>query len=141
MSKRKLDSKTVRLALAENDLSLAKSYYLAAKKNLEEKISLRLAVDAGYNAAELAIKGLLALKIDFLPATHTGTVQKFSEIYIKSGVLEKDIGRGARKGLSLRNKARYEKTAKISKENCLLVLNLAKDLIKILEKEIKNFKS
>ena len=135
--KHRLDSKTVKLALAKNDLALAKIYYLAAKKNFEKKISFRLTVDAGYNAAELAIKGLLALRVDFLPATHSGTVQKFSEIYIKTGVLEKDIGRGARRGLSLRNKARYEKTAKITKENCLPILSLAEELISLLQKEIK----
>jgi uncharacterized protein (UPF0332 family)/predicted nucleotidyltransferase len=97
----------------------------------------RLAVDAAYNAAELCAKGLLLIKMDQIPASHGGIVIKFSEIYIKDGLVKRDLGRAMNKALALRNKSRYDRHAMIGSKEAKEVLKLTKDMMKILDKALE----
>lgn len=126
----------VRLILAKDNLTLAKEYFGGAKDFSQTKKFLRGIVDLSYNSAELAVKGLLSLKISHLPSTHGGLVQKFGQVYIKTKILPARFGRGLNQGLELRNKARYEPKAKITTSMASQGLKLAKDLIRILEGKI-----
>jgi len=118
-------------------LSLAREYFEVGKI-LFKGSRLRGAIDTTHNAAELATKGLILLKLDDVPSRHRGIVQKFSELYIKDGPLEREFGRQLNASLDYRNLARYEPTAKITKKMYESVSFIAKQLISFLEKEIKN---
>ena len=97
----------------------------------------RLAIDAAYNAAELCAKGLLLLKMDKIPTSHGGVVIKFGEIYIKEGLVERNIGRAMNKALALRNKSRYDRHALIGSTEAKEVFKLTKDMIRILDKALE----
>lgn len=63
-----------------------------------------------------------------------------SELYIKTEIIEKAIGRNFHICLDLRNKARYVPKAAITKEDGKLVLNTAKYLIDYLANNLKQSK-
>jgi uncharacterized protein (UPF0332 family) len=91
----------------------------------------RLAVDAAYNAAELCAKGLLLLKLNNIPTSHGGIIGMFGELFVKTEVVPNQIGRGLNKNLQLRNKARYDCHALITKEDAEKAIDLAKKLVAI----------
>lgn len=70
---------------ARNALRLAEEYLDLTRSDLEGD-QLRGAADAGYNASEFCVKGLLMLTQQKLPRTHGGIVQKFSEVYVQRAV-------------------------------------------------------
>jgi uncharacterized protein (UPF0332 family) len=96
----------------------------------------RLGLDGAYNSAELAVKGLLVTKMADLPGSHGGIAQRFGEVYVKSGEVQRAMGRRLNRCLELRNATRYKFTAKISREDAMLALGLAEELIDILEKKL-----
>lgn len=118
-------------------LNLAKKFYQAALSWNNQSQFRRMMIDLGYNGAELAAKGLILLKDDMLPSRHSGIVRRFSELYIKTEIIEKAFGRNFHICLDLRNKARYVAKAKITKEEGELVLNTAKHLIDYLAGNLK----
>ena len=63
-------------------------------------------------------------------------VKKCKTLDIKSEVIERAIGRRLNQSLELRNAARYKFTTKISKEDAIFTLDLAKDLIALLEEKL-----
>lgn len=103
--------------------------YLEGATNAKEEGFFRLAVDAGYNAAELAIKGLILLIEDDLPASHGGIVGRFGELYVKSGKFERAIGRELNQSLELRNQARYKFSARIAREEADSTIKIASFVI------------
>ncbi len=109
--------------------------YLEGARELEQSRRCRLATDAAYNAAELAVKGLVFLKSDQLPRTHSGVVNRFGELYIKSKILPVDLSRRLRRGLRYRNLARYEHSATIGAEEARQTIQLADELLTALKTE------
>jgi uncharacterized protein (UPF0332 family) len=120
-------------------LALAREY-LKIGKILFKENRLRGAIDTTHNAAELAAKGLILLKLDDVPSRHRSIVQKFSELYVKDGPLKREFGRQLNVSLDYRNLARYEPTAKITKKMHESVSFIAEELISFLEKELKKQK-
>ena len=120
---------------SQNYLDLAREYLREAQNSIKAN-DLRLGVDGAYNACELCIKGLLLLRLGQIPKTHGGIIQKFGEIYIKSGIMEKDVGRQVNLGLDLRNRARYDFHAQINKESISRVAETAETLLQALENEL-----
>lgn len=117
---------------SQNYLDLAREYLREARNSIKAN-DLRLGVDGAYNACELFIKGLLLLRLGQIPKTHGGIIQKFGEIYIKSGIMEKDVERQVNLGLDLRNRARYDFHAQINKESVSRVAETAETLLQALE--------
>lgn len=111
--------------------------YLEGAANAREEGFFRLAVDAAYNAAELAMKGLILLIEDDLPGSHGGIVGKFGELYVKSGKFERAIGRQLNQSLELRNQARYKFSARIGKEEADSTIKIASFMIGQLALSIK----
>ncbi len=108
---------------------LAEEYLDAAKDSLKNGHP-RLAVDAAYNSAELGVKAMLLLKLDDIPGSHGGVVGKFGELYVKSGEMNKALGRRLNETLELRNSARYKYQALITKKEANEAINLADFIIK-----------
>jgi len=115
------------------DLYSLAEEYLNAAEDVLEKEHFRLAIDAGYNSAELSAKALILLKEDDLPGSHGGVVSLFGQLYIKTGEIDKELGRALNTTLELRNKARYKPNVSFGKDDVEPVLHLAKTLIKILQ--------
>lgn len=97
-------------------MSLADEYLVSARESIENE-RYRLGLDGAYNAAELAMKGLLLIHgVSDLPGSHGGIVQLFSQKFIKEGIVEADIGRGLNLSMDRRNAARYKYEAQITGE-------------------------
>lgn len=124
-----VDKKALKKEAMVNLLSLAKEYLSGAKEAFKAGF-YRLAIDAGYNAAELSVKALLLHKIDDLPGSHGGIVGRFGELYVKTNEYPADIGRKLNLILELRNEARYKYQSIIKKENAKDLLKFAQDFIK-----------
>lgn len=104
--------------------------YLEAAEDTLGRGHLRLALDGAYNAAELAVKGLLLLiGVEELPGSHGGLLQLFGERWVKPGLVEREVGRELNRALEWRNWARYRYEARLSDEEARAVINLARNLI------------
>ena len=57
-----------------------------------------------------------------------------------SGEISRDIGRKLSHALEMRGRARYEVSADISKEDVMIVIELAEKMIKILEERIEKMR-
>lgn len=110
--------------------------YLSSAQNSLENSDIRLSTDAAYNSAELVMKSAIFLKKESVPKRHKGVAQLFSFLYIKNGPFERKLGGIISEGLELRNKARYEADAKITKENAKHNIELAEKLIEYFSKKI-----
>ncbi len=130
-----MPEKNLRFTAANHYLSLSQEFLDSASDSIRRG-HYRLGLDGAYNAAELAVKGLLVLKVSDLPGSHGGVAQRFGELYIRSGTIEREIGRKLNRCLEMRNAARYKFTTKISKEDTALMLSLAQDLINLLEEKL-----
>jgi uncharacterized protein (UPF0332 family) len=130
-----MPEKSLRFTAANHYLYLAQEFFDSAKDSIRRG-HYRLGLDGAYNAAELAVKGFLVLKMSDRPGSHGGVAQRFGELYIKSGTVEREIGRRLNRCLEMRNTARYKFATKISKEDTALVLSLAQDLINLLEEKL-----
>jgi uncharacterized protein (UPF0332 family) len=124
--------KKLRKEEARSYLNLAEIYLEGAKRSSEAG-DLRIAMDAGYNAAELCVKGLLLLKADDLPKTHSGVVTKFGELYVKRRALPASMGRELHQALERRNKARYDYHAEIGERDVKKTLGLVAELVTALK--------
>lgn len=130
-----MEKEKIKRAMLEDLKGLAEEYYDSAQEVLEGN-RIRLAVDAGYNAAELAAKALILLKQDDLPGSHGGIVSLFGQLYVKTNEMDKEIGRGLNMALKLRNMARYKPDGPITREDAKDVLGLAERLIEIVSEKI-----
>jgi len=108
----------------------AEEYFEQTKSNLDLK-NYRLIVGASFNAAELCVKGFLILVGEEIPKRHGGIINRFSSIYIKDGVLPREIGRKLNTGLRIRNKIGYEYHADILKPAWFLDFLKAKSWLQI----------
>lgn len=130
-----VDEGTLRRAESLGYLELAIEYREQSQKALECG-SYRLAIDGAYNAAELCVKGLLLLQIEDLPSSHGGLIQRFSEVWVKTGLLPGEMGRRLHKGFELRNQARYERHATFGEGDAQIMLALANQFIAALSTEL-----
>ena len=110
--------------------------YLAGAEHAGDNEYWRLAVDAAYNAAELAIKSLILKVDDDLPGSHGGLVGRFGELYIKTGLYEKTLGRSLNRAMEKRNHARYKYSADINSTDVKENIELAKKLKNLAESEL-----
>jgi len=131
-----MDGEQLRRKEAQNYLYLSSEFLNGSKSN-SEKGYFRIAVDTAYNACELAIKGLLLLRLPDIPGSHGGIVQKFGELFVKTGEVPKELGREINLALERRNNARYEPHAQITKEDAEEIIDLGERLQKILEKNLE----
>lgn len=120
---------------AQSALDLAHDYLDLAEYNLKGRY-YRGAADAGYNAAELCAKGLLLLKLGQIPKTHGGIIKKLGELYVKPGLIAREVGRDLHRALQIRNDARYDLHADIDVEKAKRVMETAGRLVEILDGQL-----
>lgn len=109
--------------------------FLENAARLESDERWRGVVDDAYNSLELGMKAFILAKEDAIPQRHSGVIQKFSEFYIKTEELPRELGPRLRRALRYRNMARYDPIATISKTQAHEVTSLAKELLLLLEKQ------
>jgi len=108
---------------------LAVDYYEAAKASREAD-HLRVAVDAGYNAIELAMKAFLVGQVKEMPNRHGSINRLFGQIYVvERQKFSHDFGSHLNPALELRNKARYVYEAKIDEEDVKFVFGVADEIL------------
>jgi len=105
--------------------------YLSYAIDARNEGRTRLAIDAGYNAIELLVKALIIKKGVSLASSHSGVVQQFGELYVKTGEIERDLGKTIHKSLALRGQARYVPSAQLKNEDAELVIDTARKMIEI----------
>lgn len=130
-----MDEEQLRWDEAEVLLGLAREYRASAQHAAGAGF-FRMAVDAAYNSAELAIKALILLAGASRPASHGGVVQAFGQHYVWPGRAPRDLARRLGVGLELRNKACCDGHVRIRDDDAQGVLRLADDLIALAESEL-----
>jgi len=130
-----MDTNSIKTSMLGKLTDLAEEYLDSAQEVLENK-RIRLALDAGYNASELAAKGLILCKQDDLPGSHGGIVSTFGQLYVKTAEIDKSIGRELNRMLQLRNTARYKPDSILDRQDAEAALKLAGGLIAILSDKI-----
>jgi predicted nucleotidyltransferase len=131
-----MDKETLKKEALTGLMELSNEYLISAEDSAGSG-HWRLATDAAYNAVELIAKALLLKKLDDLPGSHGGIVNKFSELYVKTEEVPYSIGRSLHNALQLRNRARYKWEAKINKNEYEEVHSLVKELTTIAEELLK----
>lgn len=126
----------IKRAEAIEFLELAQEYLGGAERALNAS-DVRLAADGAYNAAELCVKGLLLFKMDVIPGSHSGLVDKFGELYAKPGIVPRELGKRLHEGLKVRSWARYKRTVIITPEMAQNNLVLAREFIALLEHKLQ----
>ena len=124
----KMNEREMKIEESRGYLALA-VHYLEVGERLSRDNEYRVSSDVAYTSAELTAKGLLLFKMDELPASHRGIVNKFGELYVKSGEVDLELGRRLNNGIRLRNKARYESHAEIAEKEAGEMIRLARVLI------------
>jgi len=132
-----MEKEKIKMAMMKSIKELAEEYYESACEVLETN-RIRLAVDAAYNAAELAAKVLILMKQDDLPGSHGGIVSQFGQLFVKTKELDKDLGRGLNTSLKLKNMARYRPDAVLAHDEAKDILNLANRLIEIVSEKLSH---
>lgn len=131
-----MEEEEIRRAEARGYLEVAVHYLTAAKRNRAVG-DFRVTMDLAYNAAELCAKGFLIFKLEELPSSHRGIVNRFSELYVRDGPLPGEWGRGLNSGLSVRNQARYEPHVSLGEKEAQELIDLAEALIGALENRLR----
>jgi len=88
-------------------VELAEEYYSYAEK-CRQGMMYRAAIDLGQNAVELLLKALILARGGSLPRSHGGYIQRFGELYVLTGEVDREIVSKLYRVLELRNKARYD---------------------------------
>lgn len=126
-----MDAGEIKRVMAADLARLAEEYLESAREVLERG-RLRLAIDAAYNAAELAAKALILMKQDDVPGSHGGIVSLFGALYVKTGEVDAELGRRLNRALQLRNEARYRPGARFTEEDAGEVIRLADAFLALL---------
>lgn len=129
-----MDVGEMKQVMAEGLAHLAEEY-LESAREVMERGRFRLAIDAGYNAAELAAKALILRKQDDVPGSHGGIVGLFGALYVKTGEVDAELGRRLNRALQLRNEARYRPGTRLTKEDAEEVIHLAQAFLALLALE------
>lgn len=129
-----MEKDEIKMTMLKDLIDLAEEYLDSAQEVLESD-RIRVAVDAAYNAAELAAKALILSKQDDLPGSHGGVVSVFGQLYVKTNELDKALGRELNTALKLRNTARYKANVLLTKEDAKGVLDLAEKLITVMSEK------
>lgn len=103
--------------------------YLRVARYVCDNGDYREAADLAYNAAESAVKGLLLLELEELPRTRGGLVNRFGDLYARTGRVPAQMGRDLHLALETRARARYVEDATINQTDAEEVIALAEALL------------
>ena len=94
------------------------------------------AINRLYYAAFYAISALLLSK-ELTPTTHTGVKSNFSEYFIKTGIVPKELGRAYSQLFSWRHKGDYADLFDFDEDKVLPYFEPVENLIKMIEESLR----
>lgn len=97
----------VEISRALKLVDLAMEYYDFSVR-ARDSLMYRAAIDLGHNAVELLVKALIMVRGEPLPRTHGGYIKRFSEIYLSSNLVNREVVVRLYRVLALWNKAGYD---------------------------------
>ncbi|HQG78515.1 MAG TPA: HEPN domain-containing protein [Bacteroidales bacterium] len=103
---------------------------------LAEKNKWNSAINRLYYAAYYAVIALL-LKSDIKATTHNGVKSNFSEYFIKTGIISKDLGKIFSQLFTWRQKGDYDDLFDFEKDKVLPYLEPVKELIETIGKIVR----
>lgn len=121
-------------------IKLAKEFLGYAKDALGSG-KVRLAIDTGYNAAELLAKALIINTKNPLAASHGGVVAQFGKFFVLTKELPQEFGRNLNLCLDLRASARYKPKAELKINDAEFVIDYAEKLLHFAEGKFKGGKT
>jgi HEPN domain-containing protein len=71
-------------------VDLAMEYYDFSIR-ARDSLMYRAAIDLGHNAVELLVKALIMVHGEPLPRAHGGYIKRFSEIYLSSNLVNREV--------------------------------------------------
>ncbi len=104
---------------------------------LAEKSKWNSTINRLYYSAYYAVTALL-LKLDLSTTTHNGVKSNFSEHFIKTGLISKDLGKIYSQLFTWRQKGDYDDLFYFEKDKVEPYFKPVKELIDIVEKIINN---
>ena len=81
----------------------------------------------------------LLLKKNIKVKTHSGLVSKFGELYIKTKIFPKEMGKNLRKAFDKRLIGDYAFLEEINKDEAQLFLEIGKGFIKKIDEYLRNY--
>lgn len=112
-------------------------HYLNASRLLMEQEFQDSAVSRIYYAMFYSVQALLLQK-DIVANTHKGTITKFHELFIKTGIFDKEIALTLSEGFDKRGVADYDATVLITQEDANNLYQKAVNFCKTLKNYISN---
>ncbi len=106
-------------------------------KILADKEKWNSTINRLYYAAYYAVMALL-LSNDLKPTTHNGAKSAFSEHFIKSGLISKDLGKIYSQLFTWRQKGDYDDLFDFDKDTVMPYFKPIEELIDIIEDKLKN---
>ena len=104
---------------------------------LADKEKWNSTINRLYYAAYYAVIALL-LSQDLKPTTHNGAKSSFSEHFIKTGLISKDLGKIYSQLFTWRQKGDYDDLFDFDKATVMPYFKPVKELINIIEEKIDN---
>ena len=89
-------------------------------------------VNRAYYSVFYAALALL-VTVDIEPTKHTGVLAKFDELFVRQGVLSKEMSRIIHHAFDMRQAGDYQKSRVITAEQALEVLTAAEQFVKTIE--------
>ena len=109
---------------------------LSSAMILYEKEKYNSAVSEAYYSMYYSARALLSLK-DFYPKKHKGLLRILGLEFVKKGYLEEAYARAFAKCMQLREKADYDVTYKVSKEEAKTAIEYAEKFLERIKKLIE----
>ena len=113
----------------------ARETILEVQKHIENKF-WNTAINRMYYACFYAVSALLA-KHETEASTHTGIRQKFGELYVKTGIIDRDIAKHYTDLFEKRQKGDYNDFFDYDEETVLRLFPKSQEFINIVEKVIR----
>lgn len=104
---------------------------------LADKEKWNSTINRLYYAAYYAVMALL-LSQDLKPTTHNGAKSAFSENFIKSGLISKDLGKIYSQLFTWRQKGDYDDLFDFDKETVMPYFKPVQELIDLIEERLKD---
>lgn len=117
-------------------LELADEFLEDAKLSLKH-LRLRSAVNNAYYAMFHASQAILAAKGLSPPKTHKGLRELLGREFIKTGLLEKNLGKDFSKAFEMRQASTYDVFATYSEEEVKIIVERAEQFISRIKKLLK----
>ncbi len=92
-------------------------------------------VNRAYYAIFYAALALL-VTVDVEPAKHSGVLAKFDEIFVRKGILSKEMSRIIHHAFDMRQAGDYQKSRTVTEEQAVQVVTSAEEFVKEVEAKL-----